>query len=77
MADVTTVDEIHRRIDVPVKMVWGEKDPFFPVDRARQMVNTFPNATLDVIENAGLFCHEERPAEVARALLPVLVGESD
>ena len=31
---------------------------------------TFPDARLEVIEGAGLFSHEERPAEVARALLP-------
>jgi len=38
------------------------------------MVSTFPDARLDVIEGAGLFCHEERPAEVAQALLPLLAG---
>ncbi len=36
--------------------------------------SAFPNAHLDVIEGAGLFAHEERPAEVAAALLPVLTG---
>ena len=66
--------EVHRRIDVPVQLVWGDQDPFFPVEQAREMVDTFPDARLEVIEGAGLFCHEERPAEVARALLPTLVG---
>jgi pimeloyl-ACP methyl ester carboxylesterase len=65
--------DVHRRIDVPVQLIWGERDVFFPVERARQMVGTFPDATLAVIEGAGLFSHEERPAEVASAMLPALV----
>jgi pimeloyl-ACP methyl ester carboxylesterase len=74
MTHVTDLPGIHRRIDVPVQLVWGEQDPFFPVDRARAMVADFPDARIEVIEGAGLFSHEERPAEVARALLPVLTG---
>ncbi len=65
---------LHRRIDVPVQLVWGEHDAFLPLEWARQMVDTFPDAQLAVIEGAGLFAHEERPAEVASALLPILVG---
>ena len=74
MAKVHGLAAVHAKIDVPVKLVWGGKDPFFPVDRARAMVATFPNATIDVIPDAGLFSHEERPAEVAAALLATLVG---
>jgi haloalkane dehalogenase len=74
MRHVTDLADIHRRIEVPVQLVWGDKDPFFPVDRARAMVAGFPDAELTVIEGAGLFSHEERPAEVAKALLPTLTG---
>lgn len=69
---VSELASIHERITVPVKLVWGEQDKFFPVERARTMVDTFPDATLSVIEGAGLFCHEERPDEVAAAMLPTL-----
>ena len=65
---------LHRRIEVPVHLVWGDQDPFFPLAWAEEMVATFPDARLTVIEGAGLFAHEERPAEVARALLPTLTG---
>jgi pimeloyl-ACP methyl ester carboxylesterase len=68
------LEALHRRVDVPVVLVWGELDKFFPVDRARAMVADFPDARLEVIPGAGLFSHEERPAEVARALLPTLTG---
>ena len=57
-----------------MQLVWGDQDPFFPLAWAEEMVDTFPDARLAVIPGAGLFSHEERPAEVARALLPVLSG---
>lgn len=70
---VRDLAETHRRIDVPVQLVWGDQDRFFPVEWAQEMVGTFPDARLHVVRGAGLFSHEERPADVARALLPVLL----
>ncbi|MEM8930752.1 MAG: alpha/beta hydrolase, partial [Acidobacteriota bacterium] len=69
---VTELADVHARLDVPVALVWGEKDPFFPLDWTRAMVDTFPNAHLHVVPKMKLFVHEERPAEVARAILPTL-----
>ena len=71
---ISQLAELHRRIDVPVQLVWGESDRFFPVARAEVMVKTFPDARLSVVGGASLFSHEERPAEVAEAMLPVLLG---
>ncbi|MCC6433643.1 MAG: alpha/beta hydrolase [Acidimicrobiales bacterium] len=71
---VRDLAELHRRITVPVQLVWGEQDQFFPLTWAKEMVATFPDALLHVVAGAGLFCHEERPAEVAQALLPTLLG---
>ncbi|MBX3283774.1 MAG: alpha/beta hydrolase [Actinobacteria bacterium] len=67
---------LHERTTVPVQLVWGEQDAFFPLGWAREMATTFPDGRLAVIPGAGLFSHEERPAEVAQALLPVLAGRS-
>ncbi|GIU91009.1 MAG: hypothetical protein KatS3mg010_2108 [Acidimicrobiia bacterium] len=71
---ISELAALHRRITAPVQLVWGEEDRFFPVKWAEEMVATFPDANLAVIGDAGLFAHEERPAEVARALLPVLTA---
>jgi len=68
---------LHARIDEPVRLVWGEHDPFFPVEWAASMVDTFPDAHLEVVPGTRLFPHEERPAEVARALLPALSASED
>lgn len=72
---IRALGEVHRRIGVPVQLVWGAEDVFFPVAWAEAMVASFPDARVTVIPDAGLFAHEERPAEVAAAILPVLTGE--
>lgn len=66
--------DVHRRLTMPVQLVWGEHDRFFPVRLVEPMVSSFPDARLAVIKDAGLFSHEERPRQVAQALLPLLVG---
>jgi pimeloyl-ACP methyl ester carboxylesterase len=65
---------LHQRIHVPVVLVWGEEDKFFPLEKARAMVPEFTNARFAPIPGAGLFAHEERPDAVARALLPTLTA---
>ena len=65
---------LHQKIDAPVQLVWGENDPFFPLAWAREMVSTFSNAQLHVVSGAKLFVHEERPEEVATAMLPTILG---
>jgi pimeloyl-ACP methyl ester carboxylesterase len=72
---VRDLPALHARIDAPVLLVWGRDDPFFPVGRAEAMAGTFPDARLVVIDGARLFAHEERPAEVAAALLPALARD--
>ena len=71
---VRDLPTVHSRITVPVQLVWGDQDKFFPVQWARDMIASFPDAKLAVVEGAGLFSHEERPVEVAKALLPVLAA---
>lgn len=71
---VTDLGAVHARLTVPVRLVWGEDDPFFPLDWTREMVATFPQASLHVVPGAKLFSHEEKPAEVAAAMLPTLLG---
>ena len=69
---VKDLEGIHGRIDVPTVLVWGAEDAYFPVPFAKEMAGQFADARLEVIEGAGLLAHEERPDQVAEALLPVL-----
>lgn len=69
---VDELAEVHARIDADVHLIWGEDDPFFPVEWAREMVESFPRAKLDVIPGGKLFVHEEFPEAVAERMLPTL-----
>lgn len=73
--DDSLVDElaaVHARIDADVHLIWGEDDPFFPIEWAREMVSSFPRARLDAIPGGKLFVHEEFAEEVATRMLPTL-----
>jgi len=59
----------HARISAPVLLVWGEDDPVFPVEQAREMAVQLANcAGFVAIPGGKLFVHEEMP----EAVLPVL-----
>ena len=65
----------HREITVPVQLVWGAQDPFFPVQRARDMMGQFSGPVdLEVVEDAKLFVHEEYPQRAAHAILDAVRG---
>ena len=60
--DVSVFDDlatIHRRIDAPVRLLWGPRDPFFPIEKARAMLTQLPRADLVEIPGAKLFAHED------------------
>lgn len=75
-AFVEQLAEVHANIDVPVHMIWGDRDPFFPLDWAEEMVETFPNARLDTIAGGKLFAHEEFPDQAAATMLPTLLRDA-
>ncbi len=60
----------HAKIVGSSLLVWGEHDPFFPIDRARAMVPQFKDCRgLVVIPQTKLLPHEERPELVAEHVL--------
>jgi pimeloyl-ACP methyl ester carboxylesterase len=69
---VDALADEHRQLVMPVELVWGADDPTFPVGLARQMVGQFPDARMVEIPGARLLVHEEKPAEVVRAVLSFL-----
>ncbi|HUR39709.1 MAG TPA: alpha/beta hydrolase [Verrucomicrobiae bacterium] len=70
VVDALAQDNAH--LTMPVRLIWGADDPFFPLAHARPMVRQFPHASMVEIPRARLLVHEERPAEVARAALDFL-----
>jgi pimeloyl-ACP methyl ester carboxylesterase len=58
--------DVHRRIDVPVDLIWGVDDPFFPLAKAKGMASQFGGRTrLHEIPGAKLFAHEDHPLAFA------------
>jgi haloalkane dehalogenase len=73
LGTLTALPDLHRRIRVPVQMVYGADDPFFPAGAARATSSTFAGpASLHLVERGRLFAHEEYAAQTAAALLPTL-----
>ena len=73
LATLSALHDLHRRIRVPVQLVYGAEDPFFPAPAAQAMAATFGGpAHLHQVGRGRLFAHEEYPEETARALSPTL-----
>ena len=60
------LSEAHARIQVPVQLIWGTDDPFFPIARARRMVSGFGGpVSFEEIPGGKVFAHEDHAAEFA------------
>ncbi|MGI4763579.1 MAG: alpha/beta hydrolase, partial [Janthinobacterium lividum] len=55
-------------LDVPVKVIWGALDPYFPADMARDRAARFKNASLRLLQ-AGHWLQADVPDHVAGAML--------
>jgi pimeloyl-ACP methyl ester carboxylesterase len=61
--------ELARSLSCPTALIWGDADPYFPVQIGEDLARIIPGAVLHRIAGAGHFSLEERPAEVASALV--------
>lgn len=59
----------------PALIVWGERDPIFPVADAHRLVKLMPCAELRVLSNVGHIPHEEACAEVVEHILRFLAQQ--
>jgi pimeloyl-ACP methyl ester carboxylesterase len=64
------------RFDKPVLLCWAPSDPFFKVRLARQLVGTFPDATLVEFPGARTFVSLDQPGRLADEVLGWLGGGS-
>jgi pimeloyl-ACP methyl ester carboxylesterase len=51
-----------------VLVLKAERDPILTMNRARWLVQTLPNARLEVVEKAGHYAQEDQPEKVAAAI---------
>ena len=57
--------QLLERLTVPVRMLWGEADPWEPLEEARRWEQTFPCVQeLEVLPGLGHCPHDEAPEQV-------------
>jgi len=61
-----------RRIEAPVLVIWGEKDPFLSPELAEPDRYWVPNLRIERLPDAGHFVAEDRPEKVNALLLDFL-----
>lgn len=67
---LATLDAAHARISVPVALVWGTDDPWFPLAKAKRMAQSFAGPTTFFEIARGKLCvHEDHADEFAAATL--------
>jgi pimeloyl-ACP methyl ester carboxylesterase len=60
---------------LPVKLIWGELDPWEPLAEAQQWAKSFPCIkSLNVIQGAGHCPHDEAPEDVNALLLKMAIN---
>lgn len=63
---------IHRgilgRLEVPVSIIWGQRDRYLIPSLAAEIAALFPIASVDLLPNAGHWPQHDRPDEVAKLL---------
>ena len=65
--------EILGRINLPVYLIWGEKDPWEPLKEAIKWESEFECIkSLDIIESAGHCPHDESPEKVNHLLHKII-----
>jgi pimeloyl-ACP methyl ester carboxylesterase len=53
---------------MPIALIWGDRDPYFPFAIAEDLATRIPKAMLTRIEGGDHYVVEERPTEVIAAL---------
>ena len=62
------------KIETPTLVMWGDGDPYVPLEFGKKLNDDIPNSTLQVVLRTGHFEVEERPEEV-RALLKEFIDQ--
>jgi len=70
------VEPFFGEIRCPVKIVWGEDDPWIPLARGKALFELIPHATFEVLAGVGHLPQLEAPGRVLRHLRAFLAGEN-
>jgi pimeloyl-ACP methyl ester carboxylesterase len=76
-----TPEEFLRDIECPILALWGDSDPWVPVNRGRHQGLNFGDYTkaeykLEILQGVGHCPHDEVPLEIHQKMLPWLQSVS-
>jgi pimeloyl-ACP methyl ester carboxylesterase len=74
LRDRPDATDVARTFDGPFWIVVGDKDPFLPLDEAREIVANARNGRLEVFEDTGHLPNLERPERLNRLLQEFLTA---
>lgn len=63
------IEPMYRDVRCPVQIIWGEEDPWIPLERAKALHRLMPQADFDTIPGVGHMPQLEAPGEVARRIM--------
>jgi len=66
--DTDEIEPLLGRVEAPTLVVWGERDPWIPVERGRELARRIPGARLEVLPAGGHLVQEDEPEELAGLL---------
>ncbi len=66
------VEPLFAEIRCPVKIIWGQDDPWIPLERGKALYKLIPQAAFKTLENVGHLPQLERPDLVLKQLLDFL-----
>jgi len=60
--------ELYRRLEMPVLLLWADRDPLYPLAGAEEALTLLPQGQLRVLESTGFLMAYDDPVGVAREL---------
>jgi pimeloyl-ACP methyl ester carboxylesterase len=71
---VTSHDRLYLASDVPVLLIWGDRDPMVPVSHAARACEALPHAQLSIVPHSGHMPHRSAPEAFASAVRTFVAG---
>ena len=67
-SNLEEISEQYKSINIPVLLIWGEKDEIVPLEVGRKLARNIPNSKLVVVPNCGHVPQEECPSQAIEAM---------
>ena len=71
---VSAANRFHLAGQLPVQLIWGDRDPIIPVSHGHATHEAIPGSRLAIIPGVGHYPHVEDPAAVERVLLDFMTS---